>query len=53
LEMAGDWMRVRVRQPAWHCNGSDQTFRGVIRQGWIRWRDEKKGPWVWYPTRGC
>jgi hypothetical protein len=53
LEMAGDWMRVQVREPAWHCTGPEQTFRGTLRQGWIKWRDAAKGPWVWYRTRGC
>lgn len=53
LERAGDWLRVRVRQPGWNCVGSDKEFSGRIDDGWVKWRDEKTGPWVWYYTRGC
>jgi len=53
LERKGDWLRVRVRQPAWACVGPDQEFKGRIDEGWVKWRDEISGPWVWYYTRGC
>lgn len=53
LEIQGDWMRVRVRQPAWTCVGPDQPFKGREDEGWIKWRDEKSGPWVWIYSRGC
>lgn len=53
LALAGDWMRVEVRQPAWTCVGPDQPFRGTIHQGWVQWRDEQSGPWVWFYARGC
>lgn len=53
LEIKGDWMRVRVRQPAWKCAGPDQPFKGREDEGWVKWRDEKSGPWVWIYSRGC
>lgn len=53
LERVGDWLRVRVRQPAWTCAGPEQAFKGRIDVGWVKWRDDDKGPWVWYYTRGC
>lgn len=53
LEMKGDWMRVRVRQPAWTCVGPGQEFTGREDEGWIKWRDELTGPWVWIYSRGC
>ena len=54
LEFKDDWMRVKVEQPDWTCNGaSDEEFKGSIHEGWVKWRDEKIGPWVWIYTRGC
>lgn len=54
LEFNGDWMRVRVQQPDWTCSGlSEKEFNGSTHEGWIKWRDEKEGPWVWVYTRGC
>lgn len=53
LEMRGDWMRVRVRQPAWTCVGSDQPFPGRVDEGWVQWRDTTLGPWTWIYSRGC
>lgn len=53
LEIQGDWMRVRVRQPAWTCVGPDQPFKGREDEGWVKWRDQKSGPWVWIFSRGC
>ena len=53
LEFAGDWMRVRVRQPAWNCVGHDRPFPGRGDEGWVRWRDATTGPWTWIYSRGC
>jgi len=51
LEVSGDWMRVRVTEPPSFCAEDDRP-RATF-EGWIKWRDHKVGPWVWYPTRGC
>jgi hypothetical protein len=51
LEIAGDWMRVSVQQPRTYCSGDDADV--TVEEGWIKWRDEEKGPWVWWYTRGC
>jgi len=53
LEMRGDWMRIRVRQPAWTCVGSDRPFPGRVDEGWVQWRDALLGPWTWIYSRGC
>lgn len=53
-EIHGDWMRVTVEQPDRTCNGgSERGLRGSIHDGWVNWRDDEKGPWVWVYTRGC
>jgi hypothetical protein len=52
LEIRGDWMRVRVTvSPACIADESDAAV--TVREGWVRWRSDDKGPWVWYRTRGC
>lgn len=53
-EVKGDWMRVKVQQPDMTCLGeSEKSFTGSTHKGWIKWRDEISGPWVWVYTRGC
>lgn len=53
LQIEGNWMRVEVTQPDWTCTGPDQPFTGTTHEGWVKWRDDTVGPWVWYYTRGC
>ena len=53
LETRGEWLRVRVRQPAWTCAGPDRLFDGRVDEGWVKWQDAVSGPWVWPFTRGC
>jgi len=50
LELSGDWMRVRLRQPSDYCA---PDVAATTQEGWIRWYDEGLGPRVWYFTRGC
>jgi hypothetical protein len=50
LEIRGNWMRVRFKQPSDHC-ADPERVRSV--EGWIRWRSAARGPLVWYYTRGC
>lgn len=52
LEIRGDWMRARVVQPSTYCAPPDGS-RPVATEGWVRWRSDDRGPWVWYYTRGC
>lgn len=52
LEIAGDWMQVAVQQPSTYCQSDDDVV-ATVQEGWIKWRDEEKGPWVWWHTRGC
>ena len=49
----GDWMQVEVTQPDLTCTSSDQKFSVTTHTGWVKWRDNEVGPWVWYYTRGC
>lgn len=53
LKIEGDWMQVEVTQPDWTCTGPDLPFEGTTHKGWVKWRDDRTGPWVWYYTRGC
>jgi len=50
IEIRGDWMQVEVREPSDYC-GEPETVEKTI--GWVQWRDQERGPWVWYYTRGC
>lgn len=50
LEIRGDWMRVRVKQPSDHCWDPPEVR---VDEGWVRWRGPERGPWVWYHSRGC
>lgn len=50
LEIWGDWMRVRVKQPSDHCWDPPEVR---VDEGWVRWRGPERGPWVWYHSRGC
>lgn len=52
LEVRGDWMRVRVTRPSTYCV-TDPPPDVRVDEGWIRWRDDAMGPWVWWFTRGC
>ncbi len=50
----GDWAYVTVEQPDSTCNGdSEQPFTGTTHQGWVKWKDDETGPWIWPYTRGC
>lgn len=49
-EIRGDWMRVSAEQPSTTCGRERES---TIHEGWVKWRDEEKGPWVWTSTRGC
>ncbi|MEN8376059.1 MAG: hypothetical protein ABFS34_11475 [Gemmatimonadota bacterium] len=53
LELAGDWMRVSVQNPSTWCLGEDAPEGVEVAEGWIKWRDDEKGPWIWWYTRGC
>lgn len=49
-EISGDWMRVVVKEPSDSCRSDVES---TTRTGWVKWRSDDKGPWVWYHTRGC
>ena len=54
LEIRGDWMRVIVEQPDTTCGElALREMGGITHQGWVKWRDDEMGPWVWVYTRGC
>lgn len=52
LEIRGDWMRVLLAQPSKYCQ-DPATWKGRLLEGWLRWRDPAKGPWIWVFPRGC
>lgn len=50
LDLEGDWLRVRVTQPAQGCTplpGSSTT------EGWVRWRSDADVPLIWFPSTDC
>ena len=53
LEIDGPWARVRVHEPDRSCYGDEEEFDVAVREGWVRWFDDRVGPRLWYPTRGC
>jgi hypothetical protein len=44
-------MRARLKAPSAYC--AEPDVKPAIREGWVRWRDARLGPLVWYYTRGC
>jgi hypothetical protein len=51
LEFKGDWMRARLKAPSDYC--AEPDVKPAVREGWVRWRDARLGPLIWYYTRGC
>jgi imidazolonepropionase-like amidohydrolase len=51
LEVRDDWMRVELSVPSDYCAEPGNPAEKV--EGWIRWRDDARGPWLWHYTRGC
>ena len=50
LDIEGDWLRVRVTQPARGCTplpGSSHL------EGWVRWRSDADVPLVWFSASDC
>ncbi|TVQ07577.1 MAG: hypothetical protein EA368_13965 [Leptolyngbya sp. DLM2.Bin27] len=50
LELEGDWLRVRVTQPAQGCTPLPGASTA---EGWVRWRNEADMPLVWFSPSGC
>jgi hypothetical protein len=54
LEVQSDWMRVVVEEPDQTCDSlAGLEIEVSSHEGWVRWRDDEMGPWVWVYTRGC
>ena len=52
LEVAGDWMQVRVTSPSDRCaSPAAPRVRQMVL--WIRYLDARGRPRVWYHTRDC
>jgi hypothetical protein len=45
LDLDGDWLRVRVTQPAQGCTPLPGSSTA---EGWVRWRSETDMPLVWF-----
>ncbi len=50
LAMEGDWLQVRVTQPAQGCVPLPGA---IVEEGWVLWRDDFDNPLVRLPDRGC
>jgi hypothetical protein len=53
LEVAGDWMQVRVTSPSDRCASPPAAPRVRQMVLWIRYLDARGRPRVWYHTRDC
>ncbi len=50
LDLEGDWLRVRVTQPAQGCNPLPGAS---ISEGWVRWRSDADIPLIWFSSTDC
>ncbi|MEO0535917.1 MAG: hypothetical protein AAF215_18840 [Cyanobacteria bacterium P01_A01_bin.123] len=50
VEFLGDWMRVRVTQPAEGCRLLPEAR---TLEGWMRWRTTQQDIRIWFPPSGC
>lgn len=50
VEFSGDWMRVRVTQPAEGCRVLPEAR---TQEGWMRWRTNQQGIRIWFQPSGC
>ncbi|MBW4463558.1 MAG: hypothetical protein KME47_25450 [Nodosilinea sp. WJT8-NPBG4] len=50
LELEGDWLRVRVTQPAQGCTPLPGSS---VSEGWVRWRSDAKIPLIWFSSTDC
>lgn len=50
LDLDGDWLRVRVTQPAQGCTPLPGSSTA---EGWVRWRSETDVPLVWFSATDC
>ncbi|MGB3312496.1 MAG: hypothetical protein WBG32_17825 [Nodosilinea sp.] len=50
LDLDGDWLRVRVTQPALGCTPLPGSSTA---EGWVRWRSETDMPLVWFSGADC
>ncbi|MEA5448942.1 hypothetical protein VB780_10210 [Leptolyngbya sp. CCNP1308] len=50
LDLEGDWLRVRVTQPAQGCNPLPGSSTA---EGWVRWRSDADIPLIWFSSTDC
>lgn len=50
LDLNGDWLRVRVIQPAQGCTPLPGSSTA---EGWVRWRSETDAPLIWFSPDAC
>ncbi|MGB3200619.1 MAG: hypothetical protein WBA99_06945 [Nodosilinea sp.] len=50
IDLDGDWLRVRVTQPAQGCTPLPGSSTA---EGWVRWRSETDMPLVWFSGPDC
>lgn len=50
LDLEGDWLRVRVTQPAQGCTPLPGSS---ISEGWVRWRSDADIPLIWFSSIDC
>ncbi|MBE9156960.1 hypothetical protein IQ265_08980 [Nodosilinea sp. LEGE 06152] len=50
LDLDGDWLQVRVTQPAQGCTPLPGSS---TEEGWVRWRSETDVPLIWFAVTDC
>ncbi|MGG6240471.1 hypothetical protein ACQ4N7_17740 [Nodosilinea sp. AN01ver1] len=50
LDLDGDWLRVRVTQPAQGCTPLPGSSTA---EGWVRWRSDTDVPLIWFSATDC
>jgi hypothetical protein len=51
VAIEGDWMRVSIQVPGDYCDEPVKDPQKHVR--WVRWRDAKRRPLLYYASRGC
>ncbi len=52
ISIKDDWMQIRLSVPSNRCK-SRKHLDVKHYEGWVKWRDQETGPWVWHPVRDC
>ncbi len=52
VAIKGDWMQIQLSIPSNRC-AAKKHLEVKKYEGWVKWRDDETGSWVWYPLQNC